>query len=227
MDDERDEAPFWERREMVERFSGRDPDLRLQAMIAGLEDPGGFRVLDLGCAGGRNTIYLAGEGIDVIAVDGSDAMVTETRRRLADVIGPEAAAERVLKRRMDDLGGLEDGSVDLVVALGILHGAGSRAEWDAALSEVHRVLRPEGRILVSNHTDAFRAAGGEPLERLSGDDPIYMRRSGASFLIDADTLDREMESHGFVRLTETETKRVPTDGGGVRVTANGLYAKTG
>ncbi len=149
MDLERDEMPFWEQPETVERFSGRDPDLRLQAMVAGLDDPGALRVLDLGCAGGRNTVYLAGLGIDVIAVDSSDAMVAETRRRLAEVIGSEHAAGRVRKRRMDD----------------------------------------------------------------------------PSFLIDADTLDREMEKHGFSRLTETVTVRVPTDGDGVRVTANGLYAR--
>jgi len=220
-----DEGPFWEKPETVERFSGRDPDLRLQAIVAALENPDGFRVLDLGCAGGRNSVYLAERGIEFVAVDASDAMVAETRRRLSETLGPEAAEDRVRRGRMDDLRGLEDESFDLVVALGVLHCAASRTEWDAALSEAHRVLRPGGRFLVSNHTDAFRLPGDTPLVRRPGPDPIFERRSGASFLIDAETLDREMERHGFVRLEETETKRIPTDGGGLRVTANGLYAR--
>jgi len=219
------ELPFWEQPDTVARFSGRDPDHRLQAMVGDDPDPRSTRVLDLGCAGGRNTVYLAGLGFDVVALDGSSAMVAETRRRLAAILTKEEARDRVHRGRMDDLGAFADESIDLVVALGIYHGAGSRSEWDAALSETRRVLTPGGRVLISNHTDAFRSAAGEALTRLSDDEPIYERRSGPSFLVDAATLDAEMAEHGFDRLVSTETVSRETEGGGVRVTANGLYGK--
>ena len=125
---------------------------------------------------------------------------------------------------MTDLAGIPDDSVHLVVALGIYHNAGTRAEWSAALAETLRVLAPGGRVLVSNHTDAFDP-DGKGLTRVPGVDPVFERRAGRSFLVDADGLDREMANHGFERLAETETVRRETGDGGVRVTANGLYAK--
>jgi len=219
------DLPFWEQPETVSRFAGRDPDHRLMAMVGDYPDPASTRVLDLGCAGGRNIVYLAGLGFDVHGLDGSHAMVEETRRRLAGVLDAEEAVRRVRNGRMDDLSAYGDASVALVVALGILHGAGSREEWDRTLSETHRILEPGGRVLVSNHTDAFRSAGGEALTRLSDDEPIYERRSGASFLVDAAKLDAEMEGHGLECLAVTETVSRETEGGGLRVSANGLYGK--
>jgi SAM-dependent methyltransferase len=218
------ETPFWEQHETVERFLGREPDHRLMALIPEFHEPARIRVLDLGCAGGRNTVYAAESGFDVTAVDGSEAMVAETRRRLLPILGADEADRRVRHGRMDRLEGIADDSIDLVVALGIYHGARSREEWDRTLAETFRVLRPGGRVLVSNHTDAFDP-DGHGLERVPGPDPLFERSSGRSFLVDAETLDREMAAKGFVRLAETATVRRENDRGGVRVTANGFYGK--
>ncbi len=221
--------PFWEQPETVERFSGRDPDLRLMAMVEegrinGDAEPAATRILDLGCAGGRNTVFLAERGFDVIGVDASRAMVAETRRRLGAVLGEAEARARVRLGRMDRLTDLADQSFDLVVALGVLHSAGSRTEWEATLKEVFRVLRPGGKFLVANHTDQADL-DGRGLTRVPGDDPIYERTSGLSFLVSAEQLDEEMARQGFERLLPTETVRRETDRGGVRVTANGLYSR--
>ncbi len=221
--------PFWERPETVERFSGRDPDLRLMAMVEegrinGSAEPAATRMLDLGCAGGRNTVVLAEHGFDVIGVDASRAMVAETRRRLGAVLGEAKAERRIILGRMDRLTDLADQSFDLVVAIGVLHSAGSRMEWEATLGEVFRVLHPGGKFLVANHTDATDL-DGRGLTRVPGDDPIFERTSGRSFLVSAEVLDKEMARQGFERLLPTETVRRETDSGGVRVTANGLYAR--
>ncbi|MDR7392424.1 MAG: class I SAM-dependent methyltransferase, partial [Armatimonadota bacterium] len=83
--------PFWERPEVVERFASRPPDDRMVALLS--DAPRATRVLDLGCAAGRNTEWLAREGFDVYACDASQAMVAYTRKRLAPWLG-EAEAER-------------------------------------------------------------------------------------------------------------------------------------
>lgn len=217
--------PLWERPEMVERFASRDPDVRLVKLVPGYARPGAVRVLDLGCAGGRNTVYLAGLGFNVIARDGSHAMVAETRRRLAEILGDEEAGRRVRHGTMDRLEGIAGGSIDLLVALGIFHQAQSETEWDAALTEAHRVLAHGGRMLVANFTDEFDP-DGSGLGPVEGEPHIRERgEHGRVHLVDAPTLDREMREHGFEPLSPTETVYHKTDAGGLRVTANALYQK--
>jgi len=222
-DDEK--TPFWERREMVERFAARDPDLRLVKLAGEYGRPGAVRVLDLGCAGGRNAVHLARLGFDVIARDSSRAMVAETRKRLAEVLGAAEADRRVQAGAMDELSGIADGSIDLLVALGIFHQARSEAEWNATLREAHRVLAHGGRMLVANFTDEFDPEG-TGLQEVDGEPHIRDRgEQGRVHLVDAATLDREMQEHGFEPLVPTETVYHQTDAGGVRVTANALYQK--
>lgn len=94
---------FWEDPSLVRRFATRDPDHRLVKLIAEFHDPASVRVLDLGCAAGRNTVLLAQRGFDVVAVDASAAMVAETRKRVARAVGAAAARRRVQQASMDNL----------------------------------------------------------------------------------------------------------------------------
>jgi SAM-dependent methyltransferase len=210
---------------MVERFAARDPDHRLARLVTDYPNPPAVRVLDLGCAAGRNAVLLAQLGFDVIAIDFSKAMVKETRRRVADILGPTEAEARVRIGGMTDLEDLADGSIDLIVALGIYHGASSRREWDRALEESARVLARGGRILVANHTEEFDPAG-KGVVPVPGEPHLYDGlASGRSFLVDALTLDREIERHGLRPFVPTQTVRRETEAGGRRVTANALYLK--
>ena len=217
--------PFWESAEIVERFAAREPDVRLMALLAENAEPPKTRVLDIGCAGGRNAVPLARAGYDLTAVDASPAMVAKTRERLAPILGAEEADRRVRVGRMDDLSFAGDASFDFVVALGLYHCAQSRAEWDRALSESARVLAPGGRLLVSVFTPetdldgrGFRAVPGEP--------HVYegFESGGRHFLVDAEQLDREMARFGLTPLEPTRTAR-PKVEKGRRVSANGLYGK--
>lgn len=219
---------FWERSEQVERFASKEPDHRLQALIERFLDSGGdpstLRVLDLGCAGGRNAVLLARAGFDVVAVDGSAAMVEETRRRLAEVVGEEEAWRRVRRGSMDDLGWLADGSVTWVVALGIYHNARSRGEWDRALSETARVLAPGGRLLVAVFTPATDLTG-EGVRPVPGEPHLYDGfPGGRGFLVEAADLDREMARHGLFPEGDPEVvvKELEV---GRRVSVNGLYRR--
>ena len=206
------------------RFAAREPDVRLAGLVPGYADPGAVRVLDLGCAGGRNTVFLAARGFDVFAVDASEAMVAETRRRLAPLLGEAEAARRARVGRMDDLGSTPDAGFQLVVALGIYHCAPSRAEWDRALSETARVLVSGGKLLVSVFTPETDLTG-RGIVPVPGEPHVYEGfESGRSVLVDAEALDAELARYGFVPLVPTAIAR-PKVEVGRRVSANGLYVK--
>src|SRR5215470_17863070 len=194
---------FWESPENVARFAAREPDVRLTELLPSYEKPEAVRVLDLGCAAGRNAVLLASRGFDVEAVDSSSAMVAKTRERLAAILGEAEAARRVRVGRMDDLSFAGDGRYALVVALGIYHCAASRGEWDRALSETARVLAPGGRCLVSVFTPETDLTG-KGIRPVPGEPDVYEGfENGRSFLVDAGGLDREMARFGLAPLEPT------------------------
>jgi SAM-dependent methyltransferase len=217
--------PFWEREEMVAQFAARDPDHRLVRLVDTFATPSRTRVLDLGCAGGRNTVFLARKGFDVLGRDSSSAMVAATRERLVPVLGSREAARRVAQGRMDDLEGIVPGSLDLILALGIFQAARSREEWDRTLAASSRVLARGSLLLVASHTPRFLPESG-PLVPVPGEPHVYRgMESGPSFLVDGPTLDREMARYGLVPWTPTVTVERATEGGGRRATANALYRR--
>jgi SAM-dependent methyltransferase len=215
---------FWEDPEVVERFASRAPDQRLLALLDDYKAPSTMRALDIGCAGGRNTVLLAEAGFDVHARDSSSAMVAETRRRVARLLGKRAAEARVRPGRMDELTEFDDGSVDLVVSLGVLHQAQSWSEWERAAAETARVLRTGGRLLVSAFTPETDLTGSGVLP-VAGEQHVYEGLPGGrAVLLDPATLDAELARFGFEPETPTAIGRT-VSGETRRVSANGLYRK--
>jgi len=215
---------FWEEQEQVERFAAREPDHRLLALLEGYADPAGTRVLDIGCAGGRNVLPLASLGFDVFAIDISSAMVQRTRERVASVLGTEEAARRVRRAPMEDLSEFGAAEFDLVIALGVFHLATTSGQWDEALAEAARVLAPEGVLLVSvfgSRTDPT----GKGIVPVAGERHVYEGlRSGRHYLVEAEELDADMARRGLEPVEPTDTVVVPLESG-QRVTINGLYRK--
>lgn len=215
---------FWENSETVARFAARDADLRLLDLAAGYVHPPAVRVLDLGCAGGRNTVFLAAAGFQVWAVDSSEAMVRATRDRLAPLTPPVDGEDRVRQRTMDDLTGFQDGFFDLVVALGVYHNAESPREWNRALAETRRVLARGGRLLIANFTPRTDPTG-EGVEPVPGMPHVYRGfPSGLTYLLEGPDLDASLAAHGMFPHTPTVTVERATEKGR-RVTANAFYVR--
>src|SRR5271166_2327052 len=128
--DELDHKPF--DREMLTRFARRQP--------------AGARVCDIGCGPGHVARYLAGEGLDVVGVDLSAAMV-ETAPRLNP--GLHFVQSDMLKLPFGD------GWFARVAAFySLIHF--ERPDMPLSLAELHRVLAPGGVMLL-----AFHAGEGE------------------------------------------------------------------
>jgi SAM-dependent methyltransferase len=221
---ERDPIPYWERPEIVEKFAGREPDRRLAAWLSDRQDLEGLRVLDIGCAGGRNSEFLARSGCDLYAIDSSLPMVRRTRFRIANVLGEREAARRVRVGRMELLGGFRDRSFDLVVALGVFHSAPDRATYELALAESARVLDDHGHLLVANFAPGTELAG-TLLEPIPDEPGVYIgHESGRHVLLGAEALDDALDRHGLSPVIPTEV--VEAEGEAIRrITVNGLYRK--
>lgn len=216
--------PFWEDPSRVESFATRDADLRLLDMLDRTDDLRELRVLDLGCAGGRNTVVLAERGCDVWALDGSAAMVAKTRERVAQILGDSEAQNRVMKGSMDNLSMFGDGTFDLVVALGIYQSATSVSEWDCALAETSRVLVPGGEVLVAVF-DPGSDLTGEGVTPVPGEPNLYTGLpSGRGLLVDSETLELEMSKVGLE--TSAPSRTVATQmKNGHRVVVNAQFRK--
>lgn len=98
-----------------------------------------WTVGDLGCGTGHVAASLAPFVAQVIAVDGSEAMLAEARRRLAGCDNVQ-----VLHGDMEALP-MEDATLDAAVVALVLH---HLPDPGRALAEMARVMRPGGRILV-------------------------------------------------------------------------------
>jgi ubiquinone/menaquinone biosynthesis C-methylase UbiE len=100
----------------------------------------GLAVLDLGCGTGRHAVWLAKAGAKVTAVDFSEGMLAEARRK------PEATTVRFVAHDLHQPLPFADGAFDLVVSGLVLEHI---RDLTTFFGEAHRVTRPGGRIVVS------------------------------------------------------------------------------
>lgn len=98
------------------------------------------RLLDYGCGNGDDTIFAAKFGACAIGVDISEVSIAHCRRK--------AHSEGVSERTDFYVADAEalpfaDNSFDLVVEYGVLH----HLDFDAAMAEICRVLKPGGQAI--------------------------------------------------------------------------------
>ena len=101
---------------------------------------GGREVLEIGCGSGVDTLEFARNGASVTATDMTDNAVNLTRE-LAQEAG---LSIKVVQTSATELP-FPDSSFDCVYSYGVLHHI---PDIDSALTEVHRVLRPGGTVMV-------------------------------------------------------------------------------
>ncbi len=115
------------------------PEMRAQRrrVIELLEPQPGWRVLDVGCGPGQ----LAGELADVVSPDGRVYGADVSEDMLALAVQPNVELVRMSGRALP----FEDGSFDAAVATQVYEFVD---EVPAALTELHRTLRPGAPVLI-------------------------------------------------------------------------------
>jgi arsenite methyltransferase len=110
--------------------------------------PAGAVVVDVGCGAGTDLLIAAGRvGASgrAIGVDMTEAMLVRLRA------GAAACGYGHVEGRLGDATALpvEDASVDRVISNGVLNLVPDKAR---AIAEIHRVLRPGGRVQIADIT---------------------------------------------------------------------------
>jgi 2-polyprenyl-3-methyl-5-hydroxy-6-metoxy-1,4-benzoquinol methylase len=111
------------------------------------------RVLDLGAGEGKNAVYLASKGFDVVAVECSEYAIQNFQNRLRNVSA--AAAERIQLIRQDVTAFAPSGSFDVVIAYGLLHCLSSYSILCKVVAMMQECTRPGGMNVVVTFTDTL------------------------------------------------------------------------
>lgn len=155
-------------------------------------------VLEIGCGSGTNfNLYDPAKVSTLHAIEPAEGMVKRARKTWAEthretpcnihMCGAEAVP-------------LEDQSVDTAVVTFVLC---TIPDWEAALSEIRRVLKPGGKVLFSEHGLAPDAGVAKWQRRI---EPVWKRLAGGCHLT-RDTKSM-LDSSGFV-VDRHETMYLP------------------
>jgi len=127
---------------MFEHWEPIYPSPELAALVAVGVFEKDARILDVGCGGGLDAIFLAQCGFDLIGIDISPAALRVAKRRA------RKTKVRVDWRLGDVLAlPLEDEAVDFIIDRGLLHVIDNKCRSKYS-SELYRVLKPHGRVLI-------------------------------------------------------------------------------
>jgi len=104
----------------------------------------GMRILETGCGGGRNLVYLLREGYEVFAVD-QDPQAVASVRALARQLAPRLPESNF---RVEAVEGMtfDDAWADVVISNTVLHFARDDAHFEAMVWGSWRVLKPGGLL---------------------------------------------------------------------------------
>jgi SAM-dependent methyltransferase len=148
----------------------RDAEAGAQALAAARLSgcPDGGELLDVPCGFGRHSIPLADAGYRVTGVDRSQSLLDEAGRR-----GAKPKLIRADYRELPFADAIFDAALNLFSSLGYL----GDEEDTRALAEIHRVLRPGGRLVIETmHRDRLVAHWFEKDWQLLGEGRLLLEQ---------------------------------------------------
>ncbi len=162
----------------------------------------GERILDLGCGDGQLTARLAAAGAVVTGVDASVEMIAAAR--LHGITVDHAYAELLP---------YSDASFDAVFSNAALHWVRNQ---DAMMTEVRRVLRPEGRFVAEMGGQGNIAAIRVALMAVLARHGYADAEDGVNYYATPEVYGRRLTHHGFkVERIELIPRPTPLGEGGM------------
>jgi tellurite methyltransferase len=125
---------------LLEQFGEIDIYL-FDQLLKGRLSPG-MSILDAGCGGGRNLVYLLRNGYQVYGVDQHREAVAHVRR-IASGLNPSLPLENFVVSTVEEMP-FPSESFDVVISSAVLHFARDERHFQAMLKEMWRVLKPGG-----------------------------------------------------------------------------------
>jgi len=167
------------------------------------------KVLDAGCGGGRNLVYLLQNGFEVYGID-PDVEAVGAAKTLAKKLSPGNPLDNFKIALVEDLP-FEDAYFDLVICNTVLHFANDPIHFDRMMRSMWRVLKPGGYFfarLASN-------IGIETLVQPLGNGRYHLPDGSDRFLVDQQFLLDYTQSlgaqlHEPIKTTNVQNKRAMT-----------------
>ncbi|MAZ67376.1 hypothetical protein CL652_01235 [bacterium] len=183
---------FWNNSQNVNYFSQKPADPRIVKRLEELmsDDRPNYKLsaLDLGCGGGRHTEMLLNMGFETSVLDLNPQMLQATVKRVGKKNLHSVKRGSIVKLPF------EDKSFDIVVTTGVLHQAKNFHEYQVAISELSRILKPGGIVCLNIFTSALL---DETYTRLS-DAFAYQTKEGLDMtLLSKTTFYELMEWYGL------------------------------
>lgn len=164
---------------LQERFGQIDIYL-FDQLLRGRIAPG-MRILDAGCGGGRNLVYLLREGFDVSATDASPDAISQVKG-LAASLAPTLPGSHFRVQSVENCS-FADASFDVVISSAVLHFARDDRHFDAMVGAMWRVLKPGG-LLFCRLASTIGLSGATPL----GDNRYLLPDGSERYLVSAERL---------------------------------------
>ena len=178
---------------------GKGADIRQATVELARIEPGD-RLLDVGCGTGDLTLAakaLAGPGGEVVGTDASPEMIDAARRKAARA-GLKVTFQVDLVEKMS----FPDDRFDVVLSSLMMHHLPDDLKRQG-LSEIYRVLRPGGRLLV---VDLESSTGGSVVQRFS-DVMIQLHGGHTAMQDNVKKLSPFLEAAGFTGLESGKLNR--------------------
>lgn len=155
----------WESRHLNEKYCPKYPVDDVVRFVfthfpRDLKKRSRFKILDLGCGAGANTVFLAKEGFQTYATDISENGLNVTEKRLK-----EQNLKADLKTASMESQPFADNFFDGAISFGVLYYNTGKI-YKKAVDELYRILKTGGKALVfTRTTDDYRFGKGKEISK--------------------------------------------------------------